>query len=72
MKAVVSNEFDSEDTEPLRKPCITSRPQLLGLLLPGEQRTPRSMLRMETFIFLLNPRFVCANRHLQGQVHVEL
>lgn len=36
-------------------------PQLLGLLLPGEQRAPGNTLKMETFIFLLNLSFVCAN-----------
>lgn len=36
-------------------------PQLLGLLLPEEQRAPRDTLKIETFIFLLNCSFVRAN-----------
>lgn len=36
-------------------------PPLLGLLLPGEQSTPRNTLKMKTFIFLLNLSFVCAS-----------
>lgn len=39
-------------------------PQLLGVLLPGEQRTPRNTLKMEIFIFLLDLSFAYANGYV--------